>query len=515
MKLLNNDLVDSFHMTALKDRCWFCALCLSAVVITAGRYWYGTKLGLAPDEAYYWRWAQNLSLSYLDHPPLIAVLIHLGESFQGNTVMGIRLPMIIISFFAIGITYKTGRLLGLDRPYAYFAAALATLLPAPATGALLATPDTPLGLCWMISLMALVGLQRSPAPGYWYLLGVSLGFGVLAKHSGMLILFTIAFTLMAKGRIREDLRSLHPWAGIALGFALMLPYLAGELANGLPSFRFQFFHLTGRLSPGTDIGGPLVVLERLGGLLGGQLGLITPPVALLLWKSVRTSEMDTYFRGAVLSNDSKMASKWPLIVGFFIPLLATCLSSFTVHPEQNWASLGHPAAALLAVSAIYDMRENRQERRGKRQSVWLGATLGTAVIVATVIHLHAVYPFLPLPAQRDPVSRLHGWQHLDELKNGAKEVDAIVCDNYGLAAQVSWQFRDIGLNIPIVSVDRDKLPAKGLWLLLDQKGEFGNTELGLKCDEIKETTKVLLKRRGGTVWSVIEVTRGTGCAEES
>jgi hypothetical protein len=210
-----------------------------------------------------------------------------------------------------------------------------------------------------------------------------------------------------------------------------------------------------------------------------------------------------------------MATKWPLIVGFFIPLIATCLSSFTVHPEQNWAALGHPAAALLAMSAIHDMRENRQNSRGKRQSVWLGVTLGTAVIVATVIHLHAVYPFLPLPARRDPVSRLHGWQHLNEIKNLAKEVDAIVCDNYALAAQVSWQFRNIELNIPIVSVDRDKLPPMGLWLLLDQKEEFGSTELGLKCDEIKETTKVLLKRRGGTVWSVIEVTRGTGCAKES
>lgn len=37
-------------------------------------------LGLEGDEAYYWHLSQQLDWSYFDHPPMVALLIRVGES---------------------------------------------------------------------------------------------------------------------------------------------------------------------------------------------------------------------------------------------------------------------------------------------------------------------------------------------------------------------------------------------------------------------------------------------------
>lgn len=40
--------------------------------------------GLANDEAYYWMYARKLSIGYFDHPPMIAVMIRIGDFLLQN-----------------------------------------------------------------------------------------------------------------------------------------------------------------------------------------------------------------------------------------------------------------------------------------------------------------------------------------------------------------------------------------------------------------------------------------------
>ncbi len=50
------------------------------------------------DEAYYWYYAQNMSWGYFDHPPMVALLIKLGN-FLFNGELGVRF---VSCFLSIG-----------------------------------------------------------------------------------------------------------------------------------------------------------------------------------------------------------------------------------------------------------------------------------------------------------------------------------------------------------------------------------------------------------------------------
>ena len=41
-----------------------------------------------PQEAYYWNYAMRLAPGYLDHPPMVAVLIRIGEWLFGHGEFG-------------------------------------------------------------------------------------------------------------------------------------------------------------------------------------------------------------------------------------------------------------------------------------------------------------------------------------------------------------------------------------------------------------------------------------------
>src|SRR5260221_4882355 len=63
-------------------------------VLTLGKIWLAGKTGLSFDESYYTLWSLHLSPGYLDHPPVVALLIALGRLIGGDGELGVRLPAI-------------------------------------------------------------------------------------------------------------------------------------------------------------------------------------------------------------------------------------------------------------------------------------------------------------------------------------------------------------------------------------------------------------------------------------
>src|ERR1700730_9625551 len=55
-------------------------------------------IGLAPDEAQYWTWSQQLDWGYYSKPPAIAWQIKFGTALFGNTELGVRFFAVVISF---------------------------------------------------------------------------------------------------------------------------------------------------------------------------------------------------------------------------------------------------------------------------------------------------------------------------------------------------------------------------------------------------------------------------------
>lgn len=384
----------------------------------------------------------------------------------------------------VPVIYLIARIADLDAPHAAICAVFVNLLPMPATGAILATPDAPLALCWSVAILSLMRLSRHESIADWYILGAATGAGLLAKHSAALIPITTAFLVLTVPSIRARIRTVHPWLAAGLAGAIALPYFFSEAGAGFPSIGHQISHLSGNL-PGGSVaifGFPLRLLD----LLAGQFGLLTPLVAIIV--------------GAQLAGYRKLDPVRRIILaGLFIPILATMAAAVFTHPEQNWASLGHPLAAVAVVSMI------------RKRRMLLVATIGLAAVLTVVIHVHAARPFLPLPSMKDPVSRMHGWDDLLSKLPDTNGVDAIVCDNYGLAAETRWEARDGAIDIPIASTDRPHGIPAGKWLILDQVGEWGDAKPKPRCDHITHLEDIILHRYDDKPVRTIRVFTGQNC----
>ena len=84
-------------------RLWFWAL---NVFSSAIRLLIIGKVGLTIDEAHYFTYTKYLSLSYFDHPPLIAYLIKMSNLvFQNNIEFAVRFPVVLIFFLSSWIFY--------------------------------------------------------------------------------------------------------------------------------------------------------------------------------------------------------------------------------------------------------------------------------------------------------------------------------------------------------------------------------------------------------------------------
>ena len=65
-----------------------------------------STLELQGDEAYYWMYSRYLDWGYFDHPPMVALLIRIGDSIMHNE-LGLRLITILTSTISIYILWLT------------------------------------------------------------------------------------------------------------------------------------------------------------------------------------------------------------------------------------------------------------------------------------------------------------------------------------------------------------------------------------------------------------------------
>ena len=97
---------------------------------------------LFPEEAY-WLYTRHLDVGYLDHPPMVAWLMHFGTTIFGHGEFGVRifalLCHLVTCFFVFRLTA-----LCLDRRAAWTAMAMLQVLPFFFMRGFMITPEAPL-----------------------------------------------------------------------------------------------------------------------------------------------------------------------------------------------------------------------------------------------------------------------------------------------------------------------------------------------------------------------------------
>lgn len=400
------------------------------------------QMVLIPEEAYYWMYARHPAWGYLDHPPMIAWLIAAGTGAVGDSELGVRLGAWVLGLGTIGLTWLLARRM-FGRRAAGWAAAIAAVLPLLCGVGLIATPDAPLALFWMLTLVCFWQAYRGGTVGWWLAAGAAAGAAFISKYPAAFLLVSGGLVLLADRRGRRMLGTPGPWLALLAAAVVVSPVIVWNAQHDWASFRFQFIR---RMAEGGGLEAKYALRW-----LGSQLVVLTPMGAALFavvvgiglrrwWRDVR---------GA-----------WRVVVAFSLPWLAVCLlHSLRGEVKPHWAMPAYlsllPAAGLWIARVRPGARWRlvwpgvRRGRPGGPAVLRLDAARTVAGCVALVVAIDLgvmAYCLLPTPTWARPRA-LADWRRIGrevdrvedrlEARDG-QDVFVLAGGNYELASVLAF-----------------------------------------------------------------------------
>jgi 4-amino-4-deoxy-L-arabinose transferase-like glycosyltransferase len=373
-----------------------------------------TPLGLGPDEAQYWFWAQTPDFGYFSKPPLIAWAISLTTGLFGDGAWAARLSAPLFHLGAAAFLFHAAKRLYGER--AGFWAGLGWLLmPGVVLSSFVIATDAPLLFFWSAALFFLVRIvsaERSGAPDF-AALGAAVGFGMLAKYA--MIYFPIALLLMcAAPGLRR--RLLTPRIGLAalIAAAIVAPNVLWNAAHDFQTLS----HTAANANWGADLFKPLALLA----FLAGQFAVFGPvSFAILIYLCARAKR--------IAADDRSLM----LLILSLTPLVIVAVQAFLSRAHANWAAAAYPAATILVAGALL-----AQDR-----SFWLkaSAALNAAVWAGFMLVVTAPQILDGLGFSR-AVRDLRGWERqTEEIIAYAPGYDAVVMDNRYLMGEMLYHQR--------------------------------------------------------------------------
>ncbi len=361
---------------------------------TVFRLFYVQWIELAPDEAYYFTWSRNLQWGYYDHPPMVAFLIRLFTAIGGRGEFGVRLGWVVIGALLTYLVYKLGRNIFGNERAGFFSALLLNGMLLASAGAIIVTPDGPQVLFWGLAVYSVYKAVSAKRSYWWSLSGICFGLGLLSKYTMVLFAPCIFFFLLSTQEGRKWLLRKEPYLALFLGLMVFSPVIFWNAQNQWISFRYQMAH-------GLELK-KAMGLRYFAEYWVGQAGLVSPFLFLaFLWGMVKSG-----IEGFRLKDQRLLLLFWtsaPILVFFGCTSLRTKV-------EGNWPACAYFSAGLaLAGLAAAQWGE---WKKSKRMLAWVMA--GSAFMFTALAHLQPLYPFIPITAQRDPTSQLHGWRMLGE-----------------------------------------------------------------------------------------------------
>ena len=192
---------------------------------------------LLVEEAYYWNYAAHLDIGYLDHPPMVAVLIKLSTLLFGLNEFGVRMPSILCWIITAFFSMKLTELIKPQAtPYALF---LLAILPFFFLHSLVITPDIPLIACWSGALYFLYRALVLHQATAWYAAGVWLGLGLLSKYSIVLLGPATLLYLLFVPKARLWFGRKEPYMALLISALLFTPVIYWNATHEWASFAFQ------------------------------------------------------------------------------------------------------------------------------------------------------------------------------------------------------------------------------------------------------------------------------------
>ena len=199
---------------------------------------YFTEFSLYGDEAQYWLWSQTLDLGYYSKPPLLAWFLGGYSILFGDSFVSLKIFPIVIYFFISYAIYKLCLNLSFDKKKAQLCALSFLIIPAASLSSFLISTDLLLLLFWVISMVLLLKVIKNNLTINFFLLGLVLGLGFLAKYAAIYFLLSLLLLLFLDKTSLKSFRN-NPLGVLIFLFSfivVLLPNILWNFNNGWITF---------------------------------------------------------------------------------------------------------------------------------------------------------------------------------------------------------------------------------------------------------------------------------------
>lgn len=371
---------------------------------------------LLVEEAYYWNYAQHLDFSYLDHPPMVAVLIKLSTSIFGTNEFSVRITSLMCWLLTAAFSYKLTELI--HRGAGLYAVMLLAILPFFFLQSLVITPDIPLIICWSASLYCLYRALILNQANYWYIAGIWLGLGMLSKYTISLLGIATLFFVIAVPSARPWLRRKEPYTCALITVLIFTPVIYWNATHEWISFLFQSKRRFASTSS--------IDLHYLIALI---FLFITPLGAFGLWELLKKNAED---RVHITVNSKRFMQVFTLVpLGFF--------ALFSLNHEINLNWIGPLFLALIPWLAALSTSIPKKRIIWLRTAVSLLLCYSGILLIGTFNTSEQVQQklFIKAVAWEPLIKQFHDVAHNIEVTTQKKPI-FVPLDNFPIGSELSF-----------------------------------------------------------------------------
>ena len=358
------------------------------------------------DEFYYLDCAAHLGWGYVDQPPLSLLILALTRAAIGDSMIAIRLPVVLIGAATVVLSGLIARQLGGGR----FAQALTCLAVLTAPVFLSMSSFFSMNafdqFFWVLAAYLIVRIINTDNPRLWIFFGLVAGLGLENKFSMAFFCFGIV-AAMALTPLRKHFGTWHFWAGGLIVTVLFLPHILWQFANDWPTLEFMHNARLYKNMPATPLDFFL-----------GQL-LLIGPVAAPIW-----------IAGLLYGLLSKAGRTFAV---FFITYLILFAVFWSTNGKVYYLSPIYPVMLALGAVWLETLVQARRKMKGVvLVVVALSGIVFTPLAIPTLAPKHYLRYEAALGLSAPQQEKAHGGdlpQHLGD-RLGWEEFVAMVAQAY-------------------------------------------------------------------------------------
>jgi 4-amino-4-deoxy-L-arabinose transferase-like glycosyltransferase len=383
---------------------------LIILIFNVGRVLFLPWMGMMPQDAYYYFYSEHLSLSYFDHPPMVAYMQYLFSLIFGKTVFAVKFTDFLVTFGTqLAFFALASKIIRSSRKYTTWILFTATLMISSLV--MVTTPDVPLLLFWTLSLLALYFAIFDKKNWYWIWAGIFMGLAFDSKYTALALPAGLFIFLVFSNRFRTLFKTPWPYFTVLLMIVFSFPVIKWNIDNHFASFAFQSSERAETISG--------LTITNFFGLIGTQFLLLLPIIYVGLWWI-----MFRYF-GRIFKKPNQINPELWFLFSFFLPMFI----GFYMVSFFYWVKLN--CLMPTYITGIIILGKFIREKWIK----W-------HILISAVFHILIMVEVIwyPIPIKSDDT--WYGWEELSdktmELQKNYPDAFIFSADNYKTTAQIMF-----------------------------------------------------------------------------